>query len=69
MAIEDKVTSQAIFELAGDAQRAGFDLVAILTMISAALKLWPQIKQIIDQIKTVVPKPDATPDGAFPSAK
>jgi hypothetical protein len=55
--------------LAADAERAGINLAAILALVSAALKMLPQIMEIINQIKTVVPSPNSTPDGGFPIAK
>lgn len=56
-------------ELAGEAERAGLNLAAIIALVSAAIKLLPQIIEIINQIKTVIPSPsrDATPYNKFPS--
>jgi hypothetical protein len=67
----EKQNEVTMAELAGEAERAGLNLAAIIALVSAAIKLLPQIIEIINQIKTVIPSPspNSTPDGGFPSAK
>lgn len=65
----EKQNEVKMAELAGEAERAGLNLAAIIALASAVVKMLPQIMEIINQIKNVVPSPNSTPDGGFPSAK
>lgn len=56
-------------DLAADAEKVGINLAAILALVSAFVKIMPQIIEIINQFKGSTPKPDATPDGSFPAVK